>query len=292
LLRRAHVANEGYFDFDIGGVRYAEPQARALIAEGRTRSLIHYLDAMAYEYFSAIASVEEFEAKLQELATEAMTTFGGDSESLNSRKREWGSRARGRLALHSAMVERSQATFWRDLEMQFRAVNWPDLAAVLKNGWWSIGGLPTDRDQQEVLVRRFDALVGRALSALGFSDPSLAFAVWADHLQKKSAHSVGSCINNFCAASAEFCLELIAGFEEQVKPSAPTGGAIGRNIDRLRKECGWSYSTMARRTGIDKTSTINHVKHERRPRPEALATYAQAFSKKLERLVTVEELEA
>jgi hypothetical protein len=71
------------------------------------------------------------------------------------------------------------------------------------------------------------------------------------------------------------------------KPKSP----IGRNIDRLRKECGWSFDDLVDKTGIDKKNILAHVNEGRKPRPRTMKEYAQAFSKEQQREITVAELE-
>jgi hypothetical protein len=66
---------------------------------------------------------------------------------------------------------------------------------------------------------------------------------------------------------------------------------VGRNIDRLRKECGWSFDTLMGKTGIDKKNILAHVNEGRKPRPNTLKEYAQAFSRALQREITVADLE-
>ncbi len=66
---------------------------------------------------------------------------------------------------------------------------------------------------------------------------------------------------------------------------------IGQNIDRLRKECGWSLTKLAEETGIDKKSIISHVNKGTRPVPRLLREYAQAFSKALGRTIIAPDLE-
>lgn len=66
---------------------------------------------------------------------------------------------------------------------------------------------------------------------------------------------------------------------------------LADNIDRLRKECGWSFNELARRTGMDKTSILSHINKGTRPHPANLKLYAEAFSKKLNRSVLVADLE-
>jgi hypothetical protein len=67
--------------------------------------------------------------------------------------------------------------------------------------------------------------------------------------------------------------------------------AIGRNIDRLRKECGWSFDKLAKETGIDKKLILSHVNKGAKPIPRILREYAQAFSKALERKIIAPDLE-
>jgi hypothetical protein len=66
---------------------------------------------------------------------------------------------------------------------------------------------------------------------------------------------------------------------------------VGKNIDTLRKECGWSFDKLAGETGIDKKSILAHVNKGTRPRPRILKEYAQAFSKALGRNITAPDLE-
>jgi len=75
--------------------------------------------------------------------------------------------------------------------------------------------------------------------------------------------------------------------------SRSTNGAtvIGRNIDTLRKECGWSLDKLAKETGIDKKLILSHVNKGARPIPRILKEYAQAFSKALGRSIIAPDLE-
>lgn len=66
---------------------------------------------------------------------------------------------------------------------------------------------------------------------------------------------------------------------------------IGQNIDRLRKECGWSHEALADATGIDKKLVLAHVHRKHKPNPKTLREYAQAFSKELNRSITPNNLD-
>lgn len=65
----------------------------------------------------------------------------------------------------------------------------------------------------------------------------------------------------------------------------------GPNIDRLRKECGWSFDQLAKETGIDKKLILSHVNKGTKPHPRIMKEYAQAFTKKLGRQITIAALE-
>jgi hypothetical protein len=67
---------------------------------------------------------------------------------------------------------------------------------------------------------------------------------------------------------------------------------LGRNIDTLRKECGWSLADLARATELDRKLVLGHVKKGNGARPSTLVTYANTFTEKLGRSITVAELEA
>ena len=66
---------------------------------------------------------------------------------------------------------------------------------------------------------------------------------------------------------------------------------IGRNIDNLRKECGWSFDKLAGETGIDRKLVLSHVHGKHKPNPNTLGEYAQAFTRKLHRSITANNLE-
>jgi hypothetical protein len=68
--------------------------------------------------------------------------------------------------------------------------------------------------------------------------------------------------------------------------------ALGRNIDRYRKECGWSFDRLAEATGLDKKLILGHVNEGKGAYPSTLKTYADGLSKKLGRTVTVADLES
>jgi hypothetical protein len=67
---------------------------------------------------------------------------------------------------------------------------------------------------------------------------------------------------------------------------------LGRNLDRFRRECGWSFDEMAIATELDKKLILGHINKGKSAHPSTLARYAEAFTGKLGRRITVAELEA
>jgi hypothetical protein len=65
---------------------------------------------------------------------------------------------------------------------------------------------------------------------------------------------------------------------------------LGRNINRLRKECGWSFDQLAEATGLDKKLILGHVNDGRGAYPRTLKTYADAFTKGLKRPIKPDDL--
>jgi hypothetical protein len=66
--------------------------------------------------------------------------------------------------------------------------------------------------------------------------------------------------------------------------------ALGRNIDRLRKECGWSFDDLAHWSNIDKKTILSHVNAGKTAYPRTLKKYADTFTKKLGHSVKVDDL--
>jgi hypothetical protein len=72
----------------------------------------------------------------------------------------------------------------------------------------------------------------------------------------------------------------------EVQPATTT---LGKRLDIFRRECGWSKNALATRTGMDR-KVQRHINDQAKPTPANLKLYADAFSKKLERRVSVAEL--
>ena len=91
--------------------------------------------------------------------------------------------------------------------------------------------------------------------------------------------------------SAENSEKTAAHIDAKRAMSANLKMCIGANIERLRKECGWSLDVLSQKTGLDKKSILNHVHGRSKPNPRTQREYAQAFTKELRRAITANDLE-
>lgn len=77
-------------------------------------------------------------------------------------------------------------------------------------------------------------------------------------------------------------------FPFRVVHTYPT--SFAENVDRLRKECGWTNEDLAEAVGVDVTTIYSHMKGTSKPRPQNIAEYAKAFSEKLGREIQPSDL--
>ena len=68
--------------------------------------------------------------------------------------------------------------------------------------------------------------------------------------------------------------------------------ALARNIDRYRRECGWGFETLAEKSGMGLEHIKDHVYRGKQAQGPTLRVYADTFSKRLEKEITIEMLEA
>jgi DNA-binding XRE family transcriptional regulator len=74
-------------------------------------------------------------------------------------------------------------------------------------------------------------------------------------------------------------------------PKIATKSPIGANIDRYRKECGWSKAKLAEKMKVERTLIIGHIKGKG-VSAFNMKNYADVFSKQLNRQVSVADLES
>ena len=61
---------------------------------------------------------------------------------------------------------------------------------------------------------------------------------------------------------------------------------LGKNIEKFKDECGWSYDELAEKSKIDKALILGHVNKGKGAHPSTKKKYADAFTKKLGRPIT------
>jgi DNA-binding XRE family transcriptional regulator len=77
----------------------------------------------------------------------------------------------------------------------------------------------------------------------------------------------------------------------EVERLTNTKQPLARWIIINRSLCGWTYDDLAVAVGVNKRTIFRHLKGAK-PRPDNLLSYAIAFSEKLGREVTIEEVNA
>jgi hypothetical protein len=64
---------------------------------------------------------------------------------------------------------------------------------------------------------------------------------------------------------------------------------LGRNIDNLREECGWSLNDLEKASGLDKKLMRGHISGKG-AHPNTIKVYADTFSKQLGRKITAVDM--
>ena len=157
-------------------------------------------------------------------------------------------------------------------------------------------GLSGTRELQKRL-KQLDATIRRCIEA----QPSLPRG-WQPEPTDPLRRTFQDAIQKRKAVAAELT-ERGASAPPASKPRSPEAESttkrdigcadqgIGANINRLRKDCGWSLDDLAERTGIDKKQVVSHAGSRSKPYPRNLKVYAEAFSKGLNRTITASDLE-
>ena len=105
-------------------------------------------------------------------------------------------------------------------------------------------------------------------------------------------------INLFCQASIKLCelleAEAFTKKPRTKKPSSPkvvtANSVVTRNLRRLKRESGLSYEKLAEKAGVRKQTVLANAQGTAAPRPETLKYYADVFTERLNRKVSVAEI--
>jgi hypothetical protein len=166
-----------------------------------------------------------------------------------------------------------RASEWRDLirDLEHELATHPNARPVFVHLWDDDS--PSFYDEPE-----FDLATADAVSGLAFS----SFVRRALLLLSSEAMPTSG------IPSAAASVDAASNAGEIVDGAT----ALGRNLEKLRLECGWSYDEMALQTHFDKKLIIGHISHGRGAHPKTLKIYADTFSVVLHRAVTVQELKS
>jgi hypothetical protein len=174
-----------------------------------------------------------------------------------------------------------------------------------------------DLEANQNIERLFRITAESAAVEMGHAPGEAAVFAWLDRLRLSGLYVQAfvddtQIMHRICDTSAEYCV-ICEGEAKAAIRDAPTSvtGAVndqqaqiaereakdyktrlGRNIDRLRKECGWSFDELANQTKIEKKLTLGHVNDGKGAHPRTLKIYADAFAQELGRPVSIAELES
>ena len=201
--------------------------------------------------------------------------------------------------------------FWRHLRERFLSLNDPRQllrAMELPDGRFKLSD-SYDEAESKILRSQFVALAQRAAIAADLSNGDDALEAWFRHLKggpryrpvevvHYDGHSVedleSGWLDALCLSSAEACESLettayAALHRDRLTASDNTRTPLSRNLEKLRVECGWTFEMLAEKTGLDRSTVLQHSKGST-PRPQTLKLYALAFSKALGRAFTPADL--
>jgi DNA-binding transcriptional regulator YiaG len=221
----------------------------------------------------------------------------------------------------------ANSKFWRNLAKAFRALQvnsrmcaeWHYIVGKGPKEWTLAEASPMARIRFEAVARRGAA----ALSGAGGSD---WLVVWLEALRLASgtsgfiaersgteqntdgtgvAHHRSGIIWRVCEASANYCDELegrareaelrakLKTQEDHAKAAKTVhhdGESVGRQIDRLRKECALTEEELAEKMKITTRSVQRHISDTCPPLSRSVTGYSRLFSKLLGRQIVIKNM--
>lgn len=201
--------------------------------------------------------------------------------------------------------------FWRHLRERFLSLNDPRQllrAMELPDGRFTLSDR-YDETESKVVRSQFVALAQRAAIAADLSNGDDALEAWFRHLKggpryrpievvHYDGHSVedleSGWLDALCLSSAEACeaLETTAyGAAHRARSAsiADTRPKLAQNLEKLRRECGWTLDRLAEEAGLHRTTVIRHARGHS-ARPANVKQYADAFARGLGRSVSIDDL--
>ena len=135
-------------------------------------------------------------------------------------------------------------------------------------------------------IRTFVEQLGLVLQRLPLT---LRWSQFVKEVRKLRLMQLGSWAESLPEQDLETLEVRLKEMVDLARATAKT--TLGSNIDRLRKECGWTFDQLAAETQLAKTLILGHVNKGKRARPFTLKLYAEAFSRRLHHPITVANLE-
>ena len=178
------------------------------------------------------------------------------------------------------------------------------IAAVARSGFHMVV-VPGPRRQYVVALQ--DRAIYAAYVELCYTSAPCVVKTRGRRLPME-AHPVDErLIDRVCCASMDLCAlletealaeEIASGTDiakgskqQELQGDRPRSvAAVGRNIERLRLEAGLSREALAICMGVEKKTVWANARRRTMPRPQTLKLYADVFSKKLSRPVSVAEI--
>jgi hypothetical protein len=191
------------------------------------------------------------------------------------------------------------------LDKVFRSacvIKWAaDAARENPAGQWVITGGPRNNQERHALRVVFRLLATRAAIAADLVAvdvaPEQAVQAWLHLLKRSNSPYLNALsLDRLFDASALLCHELWTGASiALVRELASVGrrvyiSPLAANIDKFRRECGWTIAELVNAVALIPDAVSDHGNQGARSRPDALKSYADAFTEKLGRVVSVEEL--
>lgn len=115
-------------------------------------------------------------------------------------------------------------------------------------------------------------------------------AATASGEMKAAYTSLSDQVKSASVALAEEVKASSDALTSAVLASAPKKLSQGEKLDRLRRDCHWSFAKLAASVEIDQKNVIGHIRHSNGITALTLQMYRNAFSKQLKREISIHEL--
>jgi DNA-binding XRE family transcriptional regulator len=120
-------------------------------------------------------------------------------------------------------------------------------------------------------------------------DPPVSFEDYKKSEHKKALEDFSYVLRQFDIQKS--MVELALAELGRDTKELPEASVLSTNLDRFRLECGYTFEDLADAMGVDKKTVIRNIRNGVIPRPDTLQCYAQTFTQKLGKEITVSQLQ-